>query len=302
MQLVSAVLTTHNRKLAIVERALVSILNQTYPHIEVIVVDDSSPDYVDRNEIEVLVSELTKNQAHYIRHKTNIGACAARNTGMENATGEFIAFLDDDDEWLPNKIEQQISKFNDPRTALVYCGSQSVNDIDGIIQIRNTLFFSGNVYDKLMRANFIGSTSFPLIRKKYLEEIGGFDVEMQSSQDYDVWLRLAKKYPVEYVPEPLVVYHKHIDERISMNPYKRLAGKERINLKNAKFISEHDDVWWYRHISLTPYYAKTGLIKKAFLIWMRAALRCPGKVSLNLKYLLRIIKSSILFSLKRKRM
>lgn len=300
MQLVSAILTTYNRERSIVERALGSILNQTYPNIEIIVIDDSSPDFSDRDSIEALVSELTKNRALYIRHKSNFGACAARNTGLIHAKGEFVAYLDDDDEWLPNKIEKQIVRFDDPNIALVYCGSQSINDNDGTTHIRKTLYFSGNVYNELMRRNFVGSTSFPLIRKNCLEEIGGFDVEMQSSQDYDVWLRLALKYAVEYVPEPLVVYHNHVGDRISLNLQKRIAGKERINFKHAKYINENDEVWWYRNISLTPYYAKTGSINQAIILWMKVILRCPGKVNLNLKYFFRIIKSSIIYIIQRK--
>ena len=79
--------------------------------------------------------------------------------------------------------------------------------------------------------NFIGSTSFPLIRKSCLEEIGGFDVLMQSAQDYDVWLRLSDKYSIDYFDEELGIYHVHGEKQITKNPDKKIAGLERLNEK-----------------------------------------------------------------------
>ena len=174
--------------------------------------------------------------------KKTMGACAARNSGLARAQGEFIGFLDDDDEWLPNKIEKQLKAFDSKDVALVYCGSLTVFDSTGKQEERKCIFTRENVYEKLMYENFIGSTSFPLLRTEVLRQIGGFDVEMLSAQDYDAWLRIAKDHAVNYVKEPLVLYHWHEGDQITKNPAKKIAGLERILSKNIDYIKKHKDV------------------------------------------------------------
>ena len=98
-ELVTVVITTYKRPPEIVNRAIQSVLMQTYPHIELIVVDDSPADYELREETARLVTGIGGN-TRYIQHEKNLGACAARNTGLKHANGVYIAFLDDDDEWL----------------------------------------------------------------------------------------------------------------------------------------------------------------------------------------------------------
>lgn len=280
MTTVSAVITTHKREPEIVERALNSILTQTYSPIEVIVVDDSPADFPQREDIRQLAEEKG---ATYIPHEICKGACAARNTGMAAATGEFIAFLDDDDEWLPEKIEKQLKKFTDG-VALVYCGSDVYNGSKQQIQRGRRHFLRGNVYEELIKDNFIGSTSFPLLRKSCLEEIGGFDVLMQSAQDYDVWLRLSQKYNVDYVDEPLASYYVYDGERISRNHNKRIAGQERIIEKNWEYLKNNKEAYWIRLIRLVPEYAANKQTGKAVATWFKAAMLCPWKVKKNLWY------------------
>ena len=218
--LVTAVITTHKRAPLVVERALKSILFQTHKDIEVFVVDDSPADYELRQDVKTMVESYSDKGVTYIAHEQCKGACAARNTGLAVANGEFIGYLDDDDEWLPNKIEEQLKGFDSDDVALVYCGTRILYESTGTVTERNPSYVRGRVYDDLMRDNFIGSTSFPLIRTLALRAIGGFDIEMQSSQDYDVWLRLSKEFSVSYVSIPLVLYHFHEGEQITKNPQK----------------------------------------------------------------------------------
>ena len=131
--LVTAVITTHKRPPEIVERALKSILIQTYKNIEIFVVDDSPAEYELRSAVKNMVESYADRNVTYIAHKKCMGACAARNTGLEAANGEFIGYLDDDDEWFPIKIEEQLKGFDSEDVALVYCGNNVFYESTGEI-------------------------------------------------------------------------------------------------------------------------------------------------------------------------
>jgi len=278
---------------SVVERAVNSVFNQTYPNIEVIVVDDSPSDFVYRKNISQLINGMADSgyDIKYIPHEKNMGACAARNTGMNIAKGTYIAFLDDDDEWLPEKIEKQVQVMKKSDAALVYCGSICQNDDTGKAFRKKTKFCRGDVFYELLYSNFIESTSFPLMKLDCLKKIGGFDVLMQSSQDYDVWLRIAKEYEIDYVDEPLVIYHEHSGEKITSDPKKKINGLERLNNKYQEYIDSDAVLWWRRHIIVTVYYARNGEKNKALKEWYKCISRYPNRVLTNLRYLYLIIST-----------
>lgn len=286
MHLITAVITTHKRAPEFVQRALDSVLAQTYPHMEIIVVDDSPADFEQRDQIKQLVEAKG---AQYIAHDVCKGACAARNTGLAVAGGEYIAFLDDDDEWLPEKIEKQVAKFTD-NVALVYCGSKVCYSSTNTTVESVTAYRRGSVYAELLKTNFIGATSFPLLRRSSLMEIGGFDIMMQSAQDYDVWLRLAQRYEVDYVSEALAVYYIHTSDRITQNYQKKVAGLERIIAKNQSFLRQNPRAYWGRNMELAPYYAGNGQLGRSILTWVKAAVRCPWELKENLRHLYWIMR------------
>ena len=287
MSIVTAIITTHKRNHEIVERALKSVIAQTYHVEDVIIVDDSPSDFEQRTAVKSM-AEKYKN-VRYIAHDKCQGACAARNTGISASRGEFVAFLDDDDEWKPEKIEKQLEKFKDDKIALVYCGAEVFNDADGSINYDKTDYFRGMVYEKLILNNFIGSTSYPLIRKKALIDVGGFDVLMQSAQDYDLWLRIGQKYEVDYVPEALALYHVHPGVRISTNPAKRINGLERLNTKNIDFIKKNRIARYYRYIKITPFYSANKQMAKALRVWLYCVCLRPLNNKENLRYFKSII-------------
>ena len=293
--MVSVIISTHKREPSIICRAIDSVLHQTYHGIEIIVVDDSPADYPLREKVAAAVRAYSAASSDipisYYAHEKNRGACAARNTGIRHSVGEYIACLDDDDEWLPTKLEKQMQVMLSSGAALVYCGCICQNDIIGTKTERETEFFRGHVFDKLLFRNFIDSTSIPLIKKECLEEVGGFDEEMQSAQDCDLWIRIGAKYPIDYVEEPLVIYHEHSGEQITSNPHKKINGLERLNQKYKTYLEADKKLWHRRHICLTPYYAKAGNKRKALNIWFQCVRKCPGKVFDNLKYLRLIILS-----------
>ena len=138
-ELVSAVITACNRNIDILERAVKSVANQTYPHIEIIVVDDSSSKAPGRKEIEQYLT--SKYDLRYIRHPKTLGACAARNTGLSVSKGSYIAYLDDDDEWLPTKIERQLTGFTDKSIALKILLKRAFRFILLITDVRKILIY-----------------------------------------------------------------------------------------------------------------------------------------------------------------
>lgn len=302
--MVSAIITTYKRKPDMVMRALTSILRQTYRDIEIIVVDDSPPDYCARKEVESSVlskqKDLQNIKIKYIAHEKNMGACVARNTGLNAATGEYVAYLDDDDEWLPEKLEKQVNVIKQSDVALVYCGSLCMNDDTGKCKEKAREFVRGRVFDKLILSNFIESTSYPLIRTECLRMIGGFDPLMQSAQDYDVWLRLAEHYAIDYVDEPLVLYHEHSGERITTNPAKKINGLQRINEKFATYLEKDKLVWRKRNINIAVYFALVGDFKKAFSLWRESVHICPSNFKENIQYLLMIVRMGIMSSINNK--
>ena len=145
--MVSAIVTTYKREPSMVLRAINSILAQTYNDMEIIVVDDSPKDYPYREEVKRVVTSRLEDfpqvKSLYICHEHNMGACVARNTGLNAASGEYIAYLDDDDEWLPKKIEKQVKKIEQSDAVLVYCGSYCKNASKGTCEIVKKEYISG---------------------------------------------------------------------------------------------------------------------------------------------------------------
>ena len=286
-QLVSCIVTTYKRQPDMVIRAVKSILNQTYVNIEVIVVDDSPSSYTYRNEVERRVISLN-NKIKYIKHEHNKGACAARNTGIIHSSGEFVAFLDDDDEWLPTKLEKQIKLFDNPKVGLVYC-RQRISKSGNLIEPQNELF-RGSVYNRILERNFIGSTSFVVMRKSIIKEAGCFDEQMPSAQDLDLWIRVLKLSECDYVDEALVIYYVHGNECITANPTKKLIALKRLNQKYWKDILENKRVMWKRIIVLTPFFIQTGSYSEAIRNYIKAVRIKPLYIKENIIMFLKCIK------------
>jgi glycosyltransferase involved in cell wall biosynthesis len=186
--------------------AIESVLNQTYPITEIIVVDDGS------NDITEEVVKKFGEKVNYIK-QNNGGLSKARNTGLENSTGDFIAFLDADDMWLPQKIEKEIAKFQeDDQFGLVFCG---MREFDTVTNETIHLHLNGEegwIAKELLlleKPAVIGIGSTGLISRETLENVGSFDTDLKHSEDWDFSYRVAKKYKIGFVREVLVNYRNH---------------------------------------------------------------------------------------------
>ncbi|AGL03392.1 glycosyltransferase family 2 protein [Desulfoscipio gibsoniae] len=294
--LISVVIPTYKRPPPMVKRALESVINQSYKNIEIIVVDDSPADFAERGAVEATIKSLNDRRVSYIKHEQNMGGCAARNTGIEASRGKFIAFLDDDDEWLPEKLHKQMAKMTGPSIGIVYCGYKIFDATTQTTRLIPGQNLVGSVFDDLILSNFIGSTSFVLVRRECFEECGLFDTAMRSSQDHDMWLRISLKYQVNFVDEPLVIYYAHDGERISTNPESKLQGIQAINKKYEDYLNTHRKAKSVRLMMLTPFYLLLGDRRKTIAIYWQSVKLAPFAVKRNLAYLKYIAK--FFFSVK----
>ncbi len=298
---VSVIITTCNRPVRYIKRALKSVLAQTYKNIEIIVVDDSSADYSDRQKVREAVFRLCPDVI-YIMHPDRKGAPVARNDGIKAASGEYIAFLDDDDEWLPKKIEAQLKGFTAEDITLVYCDIYIKDDIAHKEWLQKGKRFEGRAYGKLLEYGcFIGSTSVPLIRKAALEQIGGFDIELKSLQDYDLYIRLAHFNKIKYINGAYVVYHIHKGKRISTSFENRISGISRFNEKYRDYMERDPKAWMMAQIRLLLCYSHDRRIKEALKVWVKLVSKRPFEVFDNMRYLFHILFTSewILFRIYR---
>ena len=197
MSKVSIIIPTFNRS-DYITTALDSVLAQTYKDYEIIIIDDGSSD--DTKE----VLKPYQDNIHYFYHD-NKGIPATRNKGIREATGDFIAFLDSDDYWLPEKLERQIECFcKNSHYGMVATRCSSITP-DGRLRKKNRPGKSGWVLIDLFKANFI-RTSSAMIKKECFEKVGLFDESLPECEEYDLWLRITRKYPIGFINEPLAVY------------------------------------------------------------------------------------------------
>jgi glycosyltransferase involved in cell wall biosynthesis len=202
---VSAVIPVYNNG-PYIAAALESVLAQTRPANEIIVVDDGSTD----GTAAALVPY--RGRVRYV-YQQNRGEPAARNTGIREATSDYIAFLDGDDLWVPNKLELQLAYLaRHPECALVY-GDMSTFDSNGTIdasvkqRFRMTLP-SGRIFKSLFMRSLFGSGTV-LFRKSCLDTVGHFDEEFLVGSDYEMWLRIARHFELGAVDQPLLMYRFH---------------------------------------------------------------------------------------------
>ena len=207
-KLVSVIIPTYKRP-DMIARAVDSALNQSYQNVEVIIVDDNDPSYPERKDTERVMSQFKDNpRVVYLQHEKNRNGSAARNTGWRHAHGEYITFLDDDDEISPLKIQKQVECLEslDKSWGACYTAYHTLMK-DGSIQ-KSTTNQSGDVYlVALMRTFYVGSGSNVLLRKKVVDEIGGYDESFKRNQDIEFMARAFEHNKVAYIDQDLLTIH-----------------------------------------------------------------------------------------------
>lgn len=227
-ELVSIIIPTYKNR-GNLKDSIVSVLKQDYENIEIIVVDDNSPESRERQETERLMDEFESNQkVNYLRHPENKNGAAARNTGIRAAKGEYIAFLDDDDLFLPEKLTKQVAYLDEhSEFDAVYCLArrEKYGCPNYILEgngTRNILLLSSNYYTPTL-----------MFRREALEAIGGFDETFRRHQDFELLLRFfAAGYKIGCVPEVLV--------EIGLNQGENTPVGKKVEELKSYFFSKFD--------------------------------------------------------------
>lgn len=229
---ISVIIPTYNRA-DVLGRAIDSVLNQTYEDYEIIIVDDCSDD----NTKEV-VRKFDDGRIKFIRHENNKGGAAARNTGIAAARGKYIAFLDSDDEWVPNKLQAQIGLLRDTGnlTSCIYTGYKVVRE-DGTIESGPTPKKKGDIYEDELYRDWVSPTSTVMVESRVFEKSGLFDPELPAKQDYDMWLRISQNFKFDFIEKPLAKLYEGSDGRITANVEARIEGHEKVLSKIHTRIS-----------------------------------------------------------------
>jgi glycosyltransferase involved in cell wall biosynthesis len=205
MPIVSVIIPTHNGERTI-QQTIESVLNQTLCSFELIVVDDGSTD----STLEVLSQVEDARLKVFSYH--NPGVAASRNYGLAHASGEYAAFLDHDDLWTSDKREAQHRALQEnPQAAVAYSLVSCIDETGRFLHRGSRIIADGDVYARLLPTDFLDSASNPLIRKHTVEQVGDFDESFASADDWDLFLRLAARYPFVCVPKVQILSREYPD-------------------------------------------------------------------------------------------
>jgi len=235
--LISVVVPSCGRPLS-VKRAVTSVLNQRLVgfELEVIVVDDGST--------VPLAPFINKNFGHRIvclKNEVSLGASAARNLGWKNSHGDFIAFLDDDDVWMPDKLSKQLECLKSMGSDCVLVGCSFSYMKDEVCISTKDAPVNKDLFERLMQSNVIGGCSVPLLRRSAFEKVNGFDETFESCQDWEVWLKLMREGGAGFVSDVLVHRQVH-DGQMTSDLKRKIAGRERFISKFDLELSAHPSI------------------------------------------------------------
>jgi glycosyltransferase involved in cell wall biosynthesis len=267
---ISVVVPTHNRA-NLLPRAIRSVLAQTFEDFELIVVDDASTD-----ETASIVRGLQGRdyRVHYLRHASNQGEAASRNTGIAAAQGEFIAFLDDDDEWLPRKLEEQLAVFSKSSVqslGMVYCGVIFVDASTrielGRVPPRERGDLLGNLLD---HDSTLGGGSTALVKRAVFDKCGFFDtadvLRRGGSPDREMWLRMAYEYRFDFANDFLMRYYFRSGANLTANDLAlrdKAEAFEYIMNKHSKLLKDYPRAASNYLYDIGRLYAFSGMVARA---------------------------------------
>lgn len=255
--LVSVIIPTYNR-CTLVKESILSVLNQNYTNFELLVVDDGSTD----NTVEELAS-IEDGRLILVKNKRKKGAQGARNTGILLSKGDFIAFLDSDDLWLPKKLEEQIS-------LMLLKNSHFSFTNRFILKKDKKRHFKINEKNLHLK-NYVGTFSGVVISSEIQKKVGLLDESLSSCQDWDYWLRISKFEKPYMVKSYLLIYSEGGHARISTNKEKLLKGHEILyrkhiegKVKSKKVIAKH---FYMQGLFSTSHKKRRGFLLRSFFIY-----------------------------------
>jgi len=256
MPQVSVIIPTYNRAHVLGE-AIESVLAQTYDDLELIVVDDGSQDGT-RDVVASYSSRLT-----YL-YQENRGVSAARNRGIEQARGSYLSFLDSDDLWLKEKLYLQMECMKEqPEILICYTDEIWIRKGVRVNQMKKHRKYSGMIFEYCLPLCIVSPSSV-LINRQLLDEVGVFDETLEVCEDYDLWLRISARYPIQFIEKPLIVKRGGHEDQLS----KKGKGQDRFRIKalvkllKEDYISPHQrELAWRELVRKSTIYGK-GCIKR----------------------------------------
>jgi glycosyltransferase involved in cell wall biosynthesis len=288
LRLVSAVIINHNYGRYLGE-CIDSVLAQTYRGIETIVVDDGSTD----NSLEVLQSYSNRIA---VVSQSNKGPSAARNAGIARSTGEWIAFLDSDDLWLPEKIRCQSEYFYDDSVGIIFCGLEYIDEF-GIVIGYSDPTLAKDPLRQLATFTYpaIGGGSTAAVRGDCLRRLRGFDETLFCGEDLDLWIRVAADYEVRTIPAALVKYRRHFgsrsrDVRIFEDNNARMLNKVFSNPRCARVHHLRRPALGKLYMILAGSYYHDGNLRKAAWCALKAILYWPLEIGRLCEFPIRTLR------------
>lgn len=271
MPLISVIIPTFNRS-KFLSMAVNSVLRQSIQDFEIIIVDDCSQD--DTSEI---VDSIKNKKIKYIRHTANKGESGSRNTGISHSDSEYIAFLDDDDEWYVNKLERQISVIRDNPGdfGAVYTGFFYRDIVTGNSIGQFAPREHGYIFNELLCSNCVpGGGSTILLKRECFEEAGLFDPEFKTCADWDMWIRISRNYKFAYVKEPLIYYNQH-GNNVTKNLDAFIQGEERIIEKHKSDMQKSPKAYSVNCFALGAFYLLNGDVSKSRDLFIKSVTLYP---------------------------
>jgi len=251
---------------------LESVFRNLYLNYQVVALDNGSTD-----DTEEVIKSFNDERVKYIRHESNKGNAAARNTGIKVANGEYLAFQDSDDGWLPKKLEKQVNLLRSlPETfAVVYSGFYKIVDGEKFYIPSSEIYpREGNIHSSLLKGNFIGTPSI-LVRKSALLCVGLFDEKLPRLVDWDLVIRLSKKYQFKLIDEPLFIAY-YTNNSLSTYNEILIYSLEVIIKKFNEDFDKHPDAKAVQYFTLGKHLCtdgNTNTARKYFFLALKTAPR-----------------------------
>jgi glycosyltransferase involved in cell wall biosynthesis len=270
---VSVVIPTFNRP-EFLATAIRSVLGQTFHDFELIVVDNGSSECTKQ-----VIEGFPDHRIRYLRIDVNKGVSRARNLAIVHAVGKYVAFLDDDDEWMPDKLARQVELMEQApgHVGGVYTGCYKIDRSSGAILQRITPSKRGDLFDDLCAVNCIGTASTVLLRRECAMKVGLFDEDMVFGEEYDFWIRISRQYHFECIAEPLAKYFMHANNA-SLDYAAVKQGFEAQEKKYGSWFAHNRKANGGRCLSLGVLFCFSGDMKKGRKAFLQAIRLNPFEV------------------------
>jgi len=251
-----------------------SVLSQAFSSLEIIVVDDASTDGTDELARRISLSEA---RLKVVRHRTQAGAQAARNTGIAQSRGEWITFLDSDDEWLPHSLAARLEAARLNSADVVYSDCLLRRTPGGDLRPMGIFSASGSIYDRVLVEPGPMYQSL-LVRRRCFDQIGALDTAIVSHQEWDTSIRLAEYYSFAYCSSPTFIYNCYTSNAISTNFKRTAKGYWQVTYKHHDQIQDRlgKRCFARQMLRAAKLYSKAGEKSTALSLIARSLILCPS--------------------------